>query len=57
MPWTPAQIRFFQIAGHNPQIAAAHGASMAKFRAMSHEGVKRSPKEKVAAALMQQRTP
>ena len=49
MPWTPAQIRLFLSAAHNPAIAKRHGMSQAKAREM---GMESSHKErKIAMAL------
>jgi hypothetical protein len=39
VPWTPKQMRLFQAAAHNPQIAAAHHMSPYKAKQMSSEGV------------------
>ena len=41
MPWTPAQIRLFQAAAHNPAIAASHGMTQDKARQMASEGVRK----------------
>ena len=40
MPWSPAQIRLFRAAAHDPAIAASHGMSQTKAGEMASEGVK-----------------
>ncbi len=52
MPWTPAQVRLFRAAEHNPAIAKAHGMTQAKAGQMASEGVKvPSAKQALSAAL------
>lgn len=46
MPWTPAQIRLFQAAAHNPEIARRKGISQEEARRMAAEGVKTKTRKK-----------
>ncbi len=43
MPWSEKQVRLFQAAAHNPEIARKHGLSQPKARQMAAEGVKKGP--------------
>ena len=44
MPWSPAQVKLFRAAAHNPAIAKSHGMTQAKAAQMASEGVKSHPK-------------
>lgn len=53
MPYTLAQHKLFEAAGHNPQIAQNHGMTQAKALKMAGEGVKQKPSPQQYAKALQ----
>ena len=51
MPWSPAQIRLFRAAEHDPEIARKHGLTQAKAGQMASEGVKEVRKKHLVKRL------